>query len=287
MGVDLHIHTTYSDGSFTPQEVVLYAKYQGISAIAITDHDTVEGNEEAIIAGKKLGVEVVPGVEISVCHGEREIHLLGYFIDYKNKALIEKLERLRNSRKYRNPLIIEKLREFGINLNLEKLKKELKTENICRPHIAREMVKLGYVRSVKEAFDLYLKVGMPAYVPKEKIKIDMAIKLVKESGGLAILAHPATIKLGNFQKYYEFISTLKEMGLDGVETFYNGKEDEMACKIADILNLLKTAGSDFHGINVEENSKMINYPYEILENLKKRYLQTTLPKSVIVLQKST
>ncbi len=276
MGVDLHIHTTYSDGSFTPREVVMYAKYKNISTISITDHDTVDGNEEAIDAGKEFGLEVIPGVEISVCCGEREIHLLGYFVDYKSESLKIKLEKLRNSKKIRNPLIVKKLKKFGIHIDLEKLKRKLNTENICRPHIAKEMVKLGYVKDVKEAFDRYLKVGKPAYVPKEKIDIEEAINLVKECGGLSVLAHPTTIKLGTYEKYYKFLKYLKDLGLDGVEVYYNGYENNMIKNIAENLNLLKTAGSDFHGVNIGENSDMINYPLEILSSLKKRHLNTIL-----------
>ncbi len=276
MGVDLHIHTTYSDGSFTPKEVVMYARYKNISTIAITDHDTVVGNEEAVLIGKKIGVEVIPGVEISVCCGEKEIHLLGYFVNFKSKKLMDKLEILRNSKKKRNPLIVKKLKKLGVHIDLNMLKKKLMTENICRPHIAREMVRLGYVKDIKEAFERYLKVGRPAYVPKERIEIEEAINIVKECGGISVIAHPTTMKLSGFEEYLKFFKYLKGIGLDGIEVFYNGYENQMMLSIANKLNMIKTAGSDFHGLNIEGNSDMINYSSEILSELKKRHHKTIL-----------
>ena len=154
--IDLHLHTTHSDGSFTTSEVLAFAKEAGVTALAITDHDIVDGIPEAIAAGALLGIEVIPGVEISSRHAESELHILGYFFDWKDETLNRRMMTLRNSRHLRNPMIVRKLNELGIDLTYEEVRELAGTESVGRPHIARVLMKKGAVSSAKEAFDRYL-----------------------------------------------------------------------------------------------------------------------------------
>ena len=165
--IDLHLHTTHSDGSLPPAEVLALAQKAGVSALAITDHDIVAGIPEALETGARLGIEVIPGIEISSVYGENELHMLGYFLDWKDVGLSSRLAQLRASRHRRNPRIIEKLNHLGLDLSYEEVKILAGTESIGRPHIARVLMDRGYVQSAKEAFDRYLAKGAAAYVPRE------------------------------------------------------------------------------------------------------------------------
>ncbi|WPX08063.1 PHP domain-containing protein [Anaerocellum danielii] len=251
--IDLHTHTTFSDGTLTPQEVVRLAKERGLFAIAITDHDTTDGVKAAIEEGSRLGIKVVSGVEISADF-EIEMHILGLFIDIDSKFLQQKLKMLNKFRKERNPKIIEKLRQMGYSISMEEVEKLSSGEMIGRPHIAQVLVKKGYFLSTKEVFEKLLGFGKPAYVKKDKLKPQEAIEAIKKAGGLAILAHPHKylyLEEGSENVFLE----LKEYGLDGLEVFHSDhsqKETSMLLEIAKKLDLAISGGSDFHGENKPE-----------------------------------
>jgi len=251
--IDLHVHTTFSDGTFTPQEVVRFAKEKGLFAISITDHDTTDGVKDAIEEGERLGLKVVSGVEISADF-EIEMHILGLFIDIDNKFLQQKLKMLEKFRKERNPQIIKKLRQMGYNISKEEVEKLALGEMIGRPHIAKVLVQKGYFSTTKEVFEKLLGFGKPAYVKKEKLKPQEAIEAIKKAGGLAILAHPHKylyLEEGSENVFLE----LKEYGLDGIEVFHsdhNQIETSMLLEIAKKLDLAISGGSDFHGENKPE-----------------------------------
>lgn len=275
--IDLHIHTTASDGTFTPSQVVSLAFEAGLKAVAITDHDTVEGNKEALEMGDRLGFEVVPGVEISCGQDGGEVHILGYFIDWRSKVFQKKLSLLRDFREKRNPQIINKLRHIGIDITYEEVKLVAGGESVGRPHIAHVLKEKGYVFSSQNAFDRYLKKGRAAYVPKELISVGEVIDMVHNANGLAVIAHPIQSLSVAACGIEGFIGGLVDEGIDGIEVYYSShsKEDvtrllHMACK----YNLFVVGGTDFHGEvkpGVELGIGMgdMRISCELLENMKK------------------
>jgi len=270
--VDLHIHTNFSDGSFTPQEVVRYAQEVGLSAISITDHDITDGILPAIKEGVKRGVEVIPGVELSVelkNSSEGEMHILGYFINWENVQFQEQLKLFRTTRERRAIHILEKLTQIGIKLDEQKLLK-FGTGSIGRLHIAKLLLEEGYIGSVQEAFDKYLGWGRPAYVPKFSLKPENAIRMIKRIGGIPVLAHPFYGNYGN----KNLIRKLVKFGLKGIESWHS-KHPEKARKLfmnlAKEFDLVVTGGSDCHG-PIGAEPPLIGtekVPYEVLLNLKK------------------
>jgi len=279
--VDLHLHTTRSDGSMSPSEIVAYAKAKGLRAIAITDHDTASGNEEAILEGKRTGIEVIPGVELSICFPHGELHMLGYFIDYDSPALHTTLLELREHRKRRNPLIIQKLADLGLRLNLPEIQRKANNGNVGRPHIAAAMVEAGYVANVKDAFNLYLRKDGPAYVPKEMLTVLDGLQLIRQYGGLPVLAHPQTLEFERFDDLAAFARSLKDQGLAGIEAYYQGQSEisRRFAELADREGLCKTGGSDFHGmfksnIEIGTGRGTARWPYQLVEELKARLPQT-------------
>ncbi|RMI20799.1 MAG: PHP domain-containing protein, partial [Calditrichaeota bacterium] len=227
--IDLHMHSTYSDGSMTPEELFREAQARGLSAIALTDHDTVDGVPEFVELGKQYGIAAVPGVEISVDtklpnHGH--MHILGLFIDPASSKLKETLDYLRTQRNLRAEKIIRKLNELGIEVTLEELLEEAGEGSIGRPHVARILLKKGVVASIQEAFDRYLAKGKPAYMDKVKLEEADAIRLIHEGRGLAILAHPHLMRYDTFSEAREKILQLKDLGLDGFEVYYSGMPRE-------------------------------------------------------------
>ncbi len=249
---DLHTHTRASDGTCAPAENVRIAKEAGLAAVAITDHDIVAGIDEAVEAGKEHGIEVIPGVEISSAANGQDIHVLGYFIPYQSEAFREKLLDLRETRHLRNQMLIAKLNELGIPITLESVYRRKKGEtdkNIGRPHIAEELMEMGIVQSITEAFDKYLGKGAAAYVNPPRISPQEAIDFIKESGGVAVLAHPGL---------YDDDELIKELiahGLDGLEIWHPDNDDDARArysKLAEENGLVMTGGSDFHGWRGEE-----------------------------------
>ena len=248
--LDLHLHTTHSDGSLAPAEVLRLAHKAGVTALAITDHDIVSGIPEAIATGVELGIEIIPGVEISSFVGKSELHILGYCIDWQNPELIRRLATLRESRHRRNPQIIERLRSLGLDVTYEEVRALAGTDAVGRPHIARLLMDKKYVTSAKDAFDRYLAEGRPAYVARElPLPID-AITWIRAAGGVAVLAHPTWAKVSG-EGLNTLLTTLKAEGLGGIEVHYSTHTKRQTTEYLDLakrLDMLVTGGSDFHGI---------------------------------------
>ena len=217
--LDLHLHTTHSDGSCTPTEIIGLAHQAGVTALAITDHDIMTGVTEAVAAGQACGIEVIPGVEVSSTAGSSELHILGYFLDWQDSDLSERLKTLRNGRHRRNPLIIERLQLLGIDITYDEVRALAGSDSVGRPHIARVLMDKRVVASAKEAFDRFLAEGKPAYVPRELPSPAEAIRWIKAARGLAVLAHPTWVKVTE-QPLIDLVRQLKSDGLDGVEVYY-------------------------------------------------------------------
>ncbi len=247
--IDLHVHSNASDGTMTPEAVVKLAKEGGLSIIALTDHDTVDGIEEAVSAGKKYGVTVIPGIEISAEYKNGDLHILGLGIDYTNEIFKEKVAVCRDSRDNRNIKMIKKLNEQGFPITWDIMMDRFGANSITRAHFAKYLIDEGYVKDKDEAFAKYLNPGCPCYVSREKVSPKKAIEMILESGGHPVLAHPLLYKM-NLEKIESVIVMLKGYGLEGIEALYslNRPEDDVALmKIAKRHDLFITGGSDFHG----------------------------------------
>jgi len=265
--IDLHVHTIYSDGTYTPEEVVRRAKDLDLVAISITDHDSVDGVEEAIRIGKRLGVEVVPGVEMSTDLGNDEIHILGYYLDWKDEAFLSQLRESQEARARRNRKLIRKLGDLGMRLDYNEVKKLNPRGVISRLHIARLMVKSGYVPSIGAAFEEWLNPGKPAYVRRLKVSPFQIIQLISGLQGIPVLAHP------HLSKSDDLIPELVKAGLRGIEVYHtehNGRVVEHYKRVAQKHHLLITGGSDCHGEAKDEvlMGKM-RVPASLLGELKK------------------
>ena len=268
MKVDLHIHTTASDGRLTPEEVVHIAAKQGLSVIAITDHDSLAGIEPALLAAESVpSLRVIPGLEINTDTPNAEVHILGYFIDYRNKGLNQTLERLRNSREARARKIVAKLGELGIDIAWHRVLELSGGGSVGRPHIAQAMFERGYIPSFQEAFIKYIGRQGPAYVKRERLSPQEAAKLVVKAGGLPVLAHPA-----NIDDLEELLVELKEAGLVGLEAYYNGYHRKVIDRLVSLAakhGLIISGGSDFHGLGGEHEAREdgIDVPGDFAERL--------------------
>lgn len=241
---DLHIHTIYSDGTFTPEEVVRRAKSAGLKAISITDHDAVEGIEPAILAGKAVGVEVIPGVELSVTYQGKDIHLLGYFINYKDKRFLNYLDIFRTERLRRVEKMVGKLNQMGLAVKMESVLAKAGSGAIGRPHVAQVLVEEGYVTGYEEAFQKYLSNQGPASIEKYRVSPEEGIALIQSVGGVSVLAHPGVYNQD------EMIQELANKGLDGIEVIQSEhlwEDTQRYQRIAQKYNLLESGGSDCHG----------------------------------------
>jgi len=247
--VDLHLHSTASDGRFSPMAVVRQAAELGLRVIAITDHDSVDGVVPALAAAKAFpGLTVIPGVEISTDVPQGEVHILGYFIDYNNRELQANLEGLRNSRLKRAQGMIVRLKELGVHIDWERVQQIAGSGSVGRPHIAQAMLEKGYITSLKEAFTNYIERGGPAYVEREKMTPAAAVELVLRARGLPVFAHPLTIN-----NVETMVVELKAAGLVGIEAYYYGYTDDEITKLvrlAEKHGLIATGGSDYHGLEV-------------------------------------
>lgn len=263
---DLHLHTVFSDGTYTPEELITGARKCGLSAIAVVDHDTVEGVGPSIEASKSKAVEVLPGIELSAEFEGSEVHILGYLIDYQNGAFIKRLGILKKNRIERIYKIIEKLKGIGVGLNPDTVFEIAKNGTVGRLHVARALLKEGRVSSIFEAFQKYIGDKSPAYVLGFKFSPDEAIKLIRESGGIPVLAHP------NVLKNDQLIPTFVKSGLMGLEVYYPEHSQSMVnfyLGLAKKYNLLVTGGSDCHGsAKPEINIGSIKITYELVERLK-------------------
>jgi len=242
---DLHTHSNYSDGSLSPAQLVDLSLNSGIKILGITDHDNVYGLDEAVERGKQIGVQVIPGLEFSADFFGKEIHILAYFIDYKNSKLIEFLSVLRKKRLNRSKQILEKLNVLGCNFKINSVFENLNNSiSVGRPHIAMLLVKEGFVNSYNDAFNKYLGDDKPAYIKKPNPPADEIIKLISETGGLSFLAHPGK----NFRD--ELLQEIINMGIDGIETIHpshSEQDTDYFTSIASENFLLTSGGSDFHG----------------------------------------
>jgi len=244
--IDLHTHTTASDGKCSPTENVRLAEDRGLKAIAITDHDTVSGIQEALDVAQNLQVEVIPGIEVSTSIEGREIHVLGYFIDFQNEELNAELSKLRETRNLRNEMMIERLNELGIEITLAEVKEKQKKKggNVGRPHIAEVLMDKGIVADLTEAFEVYLGKEGKAYVNPPRISPFEGMELIKKYGGVPVLAHPG------LYDYDELIEQMVEKGLQGIEVHHPDHSPEEQVhyrKIAEQFGLIQTGGSDYHG----------------------------------------
>ena len=272
--IDLHTHSTCSDGTFLPAEVVKLAKEKGISAIALTDHDTLDGLPEAIEAGKKYGVEVITGIEFSV-NADTEMHMLGLNFDIDCPHIREVLDEMIIEREKRNHIVIEKLAELGMYITIEDILAEATSRVTGRSQIAKAMMKKGYVSTLKEAFDKYLYFGRPVFVERKSLTPEEAIELIHKSGGKAFLAHLNQTDKTD-EELYTVLSNLKKAGLDGIEGYYTEYTEDMNRryrKMAADLGLLLSGGSDFHGENkagyeLGTGKGNLRIPYELIKNLR-------------------
>lgn len=275
--IDLHTHSTASDGTLSPAELVRRAAELGLAAVALTDHDTVQGLPEALGEGRAAGVEVVPGCELSVeSESGRPMHILGLFVPERPENLLEVFAFMKTSRLKRNQLILDKLARLGIRIDYNEVE-VLAGGTIGRPHIARVLVERGVVPSFDRAFGEYLGVRGKAYVPKDKLTPEAGIQALRRDGAMAVLAHPYLLNLPE-PKLEELLLRLKSFGLEGVETLYpeHGFEDQRRFRrLAEKLGLLETGGSDFHGgvkpdIELGRGRGDLKVPYELLDRLKAR-----------------
>ncbi|MBN1384245.1 MAG: PHP domain-containing protein [Elusimicrobia bacterium] len=268
---DLHIHTTFSDGTFSPAECIKYAQKIGLTTVSITDHDTTDGLPEAINEGSKRGIEVIPGIELSAevkNSYQQELHILGYFINWENGAFQQKLELFAKTREQRAYQILEKLKNLGITLDEKRLFEIAGIGIIGRLHFARALVEKKIVKNNQEAFYKYLGEGKPAYVPKFRLLPVEAIKMILKVGGIPILAHPHFNKIN-----FNFIKSLIKSGLKGIEvwhTSHSAEESKQLKKMTDKLGVLSTGGSDCHGPmpGVPAIMGRVKVPYSAVIKLK-------------------
>ncbi len=275
--IDLHAHTTTSDGSLTPSQLVDMARKNGLRALAVTDHDTIEGLPEALERGAEIGIEVAPGVEISAEFKSGTMHILGYFIDPANPNLSEKLQTLQEARRTRNPRIAGKLRDLGLEVTMEEVDAAAGGGQVGRPHFARVLIDKHYVSDIDEAFGRYLGKGAPAYVDKFRLYPKDAVTMIRGAGGIAVLGHPFTLNLEP-EPLERLLIDLVDVGLEGIEVYYSEHTPEMTrlyLTLAEKLNLLPTGGSDYHGDNKDEIALGRGFgnlavPYDLLAGLKNR-----------------
>jgi 3',5'-nucleoside bisphosphate phosphatase len=248
--IDLHAHTTASDGSLTPTQLVALAREAGLSALGVTDHDTVGGLPEAVAAAGAAGLELVPGVELSVDYPHGQFHLLGYFVDFTRRQFLDRLQYLQDYRFRRNEKMVELMQQQGLPVTMEDFAREAGGTVIGRPHMALAMVRKGLVSSTQEAFDRYLADGRPCHIPKVKLLPAEAIELLHSAGATTILAHPKYLQIPDAGQLRAELALLKNEGLDGIEVFYSQHTEEETAlyqEIARELEFVISGGSDFHG----------------------------------------
>ena len=274
--IDLHIHSTSSDGTFSPDEIVKKAIEIGLKAIALTDHDTTNGMEEFLKAAKDSPIKAIPGVEIAGAWNHRELHILGFWIDSRNEQLVALMKNARRNRAIRNITIIEKLNIKGYELTQEELTAESKGEVLGRPHIASLLVRKKYFKNVQEVFSSCLARGSECYTPRILPEVKEVIDVIHLSGGIAIWAHPLHRNKNDIRNIKTDIISLVNLGLDGVEAYYPEytlKQHKVLLKCAEELTLAISGGTDFHGenqpsINLGFGRGELNIPESVYLNLK-------------------
>ena len=267
--VDLHTHSTASDGLYAPSELMQCAKEVGLRVIALTDHDTTDGIEEARHAAHSLNLDFIVGVEINTDIEGGEVHVLGYFIEYQRPEFQATLKILRDARERRGERMVELLNDKGIHIKWERVR-EIAQGSVGRPHVAEALMEVGYVQSIGEAFDKYIGNGKLAYVPRYKLTPQDAARLIVSANGLPVIAHPLTVP--GLTKLHELLPSLKAAGLVGVETYYGTYSEEdvqVLLAIAHQYDLIATGGTDFHGPGIHPTPLGGRYvPYTSVEQLK-------------------
>ena len=247
--IDLHCHSTFSDGSLTPEQLVDEGLQAGLSALALTDHDTVAGLPRFLAAGADKPIRPVPGVELSVDCSSGVMHMLGYWMDVHNLELVRQLEWIRDARTMRNRTMLEKLNELGLAMTWEEVQAVAGEDVVGRPHFAQVMLRKGYARDKNEVFDKWLGNGKPAYVDRARLTAENAVALIRGAGGVAVLAHPYSLRIGK-EALAALLGELAAAGLAGVECYYSEHSADLTkdyLEMAKKANLVPTGGSDFHG----------------------------------------
>ncbi len=274
--IDLHVHTTASDGTDTPTQVVVRAKELGLAAIAITDHDSITGIAEALQAGEELGVEVIPGIEVSADYRGNKAHIVGLFIDHTREDLRPAVEWSVFERVQRNEKIVAAMAADGFDISIEVLKILYPDSMLGRPHMAEYLMQKGYVSSVKEAFDRYLGEGCPYYRDKERISMEQAVAAIRAAGGVAVVAHPLDYGYSE-EELICYLQSARDCGCLAMEAYYadhSPAEQEMLLAMAPDFDLGVSGGSDYHGTrkpHIELGSGIgntLSIPYSVLESLK-------------------
>ncbi len=274
--IDLHTHSTCSDGLLTPTALLALAARRGLAAVALTDHDTVAGLPEALAQGRVTGVEVLAGIEISSSLDGASLHILGYGFNHEHPGFLTFLERLQQARRNRNQGILERLQALGIVITCEELT-QIAGDQVGRPHFARLLAKKGLAKNTQDAFARYLKRGGPAFVEHTKPQADEVISIIAEANGLAVLAHPACSDPG-LEKIPALVARLKDFGLAGLEAFYP-THSQKVCRVLQTLatqhGLLLSGGTDYHGdahsvTPLGGNSKTVRIPLQLLHDIKQR-----------------
>lgn len=249
--IDLHVHSNASDGTYSPSQVADAAIAAGLSAIALTDHDTIDGVEEIISYTRDKDIEIIPGIELSCYYENREIHILGLYADYQNEEFRQQLNLLKEARMNRNLRMIERMQSDGIPVTLEKLLHGCPNSVITRAHFARVLIEEGVCRTKEQAFQKYIGVGCKYYLPKEKITCDTAMNILSKYCKISILAHPLIYKLG-YSQIEVLLEYLKALGLSGMECYHSSNNSYESMRLREMAgkhNLLISGGSDFHGAN--------------------------------------
>ncbi len=276
--IDLHTHSLCSDGAQTPSDVVRTAHAAGLSAIALSDHDSIAGVQEAMDMGQQLGVEVIPAVELSA-QSDTELHILGYFVDIHNKKLQDTMAYALQVRNERQEEVCRKLNEQGFDITMDELREEAGGNDVlCRAHFAQIMVRKGYAESVKDAFNRYLSVGCYAYSNRQALTGPEAVSLIREAGGIAVAAHLHLIKKPD-DELREYLKSLIPYGLDGVEGYYTDYTPDMEQRyraMAQELGLVISGGTDYHGANkphitIGAGKGNLEIPYSVLDGLRQRH----------------
>lgn len=276
--VDLHCHCTASDGTLPPRDLVRLAKQSNLTALALTDHDTVAGCADAADEAQKLAIDFLCGIEISAEYPHPgTMHILGYGVDPDSPQLKNLTQILIAGRDNRNPKIVAKLNDLGVAVTMKEWEDEAKGGVLGRPHLAAVLARKGYVSSIKQAFDKYIGQGAPAYFDKERLTPKQAIERIHAAGGLAVLAHPIQLRMQNDAQLEQLIKNLADMGLAGIEVLHSDHDPTLIDKytrLADRFGLLKTGGSDFHGANKKDIALGLaagrRIPREMFDRLRER-----------------
>jgi predicted metal-dependent phosphoesterase TrpH len=274
--VDLHLHTTVSDGALRPEELVRAASIAGIQVMAVTDHDSVDGIRDAERAASDLSIQVIPGIEVSAGLDGDDVHVLGYFLDPDDRVLREALSRLQEGRVAQARSVVEKLAELGWPLDWDRVMAIAQGGSVGRPHIARALIERGYVGSVDEAFSRFLRRGGPGYVEGKKLLPQEAVSLIKEAGGVPSLAHPIIVGASDYRLDLDrLLPVMVEAGLEGIEAYYKGYTPEVTAFLFGLASrhrLVPTGGSDYHGGGVVADAELgaVEVPWETVERLRGR-----------------